>query len=346
MIIKRKLQKKVHPKDLYFVSPLDNLSGEYIYPSVPNNLFTRNKWEDWKTKRISLFPTIQGALMNLSSQGTSLKGKVLVVYGLAGGNPESLIKPQLQDSPTSQGTGEYWYLSSAKLKEITKIEVLKKNGEKIIFHYGPRSTTGYLEGWEWKEILKPWEKEGKLEEKEFGIVSDIYHSGIPRTYKKYVERFKENASSAKYNIDHFRGDTPGLAHEIGHVMNYESKNPITKIHNKIANKYVNDIRDYEPKEHDNILSGVKNYFKQKSLIKEESNASRKGLKLLRKLGYSEDKQKLAKEELRDSLNTYKLGGEISYKSPLAIKIQIPSRRNSTYNKLKKSINNRNQKYDL
>lgn len=163
MIIKRKSQKKVHPKDLYFVSPLDNLSGEYIYPSVPNNLFTRNKWEDWKTKRISLFPTIQGALMNLSSQGTSLKGKVLVVYGLAGGNPESLIKPQLQDSPTSQGTGEYWYLSSAKLKEITKIEVLKKNGEKIIFHYGPRSTTGYLEGWEWKEILKPWEKEGKLE---------------------------------------------------------------------------------------------------------------------------------------------------------------------------------------
>ena len=102
-------------------------------------------------------------------------------------------------------------------------------------------------------------------------------------------------------------------------MNYESKNPITKIHNKIANKYVNDIRDYEPKEHDDILSGVKNYFKQKSLIKEESNASRKGLKLLRKLGYSEDKQKLAKEELRDSLNTYKLGGEISYKSPLAIK---------------------------
>lgn len=49
----------------------------------------------------------------------------------------------------------------------------------------------------------------------------------------------------------------------------------------------------------------------------------------------------------DSLDTYRLGGEVSYKSPLAIKIQIPSRRKSTYNKVKKSIDDRKWKrYDL
>ena len=82
MIIKRK-QKKIHPRDLYFVSPLDNLDGEFLYPSIPNNVLTRNKWEDWKTKRISLFPSVSGALMYLSSQGTNLKGKTLTVYSPA-----------------------------------------------------------------------------------------------------------------------------------------------------------------------------------------------------------------------------------------------------------------------
>lgn len=192
MIIKRK-QKKIHPRDLYFVSPLDNLDGEFLYPSIPNNVLTRNKWEDWKTKRISLFPSISGALMYLSSQGTSLKGKTLTVYSPVSGSMESLMKPGIQDSPVSEGTGEYWYLSGIKLREIAKIEVLsKKKGEKIIYHYGPRSTTGYLEEWEWREILKPWEKEGKLKEKEFGVVSDLIHSGLPRTYKKYVGRARRN----------------------------------------------------------------------------------------------------------------------------------------------------------
>lgn len=173
MIIKRKVQKKVHPRDLYFVSPLDNLDGETIYPKIPNTILTRNKWEDWKTRRISLFPTIQGALMNLSSSGTSLKGKILTVYYPSGGSLISLMKPGIQDSPTSEGTGEYWYLDGIRLKEITKIEVLEKNGEKKIFHYGPRSTVGYLEGWRWKEILKPWEKEGKLKENKLSSSNDF-----------------------------------------------------------------------------------------------------------------------------------------------------------------------------
>ena len=401
MIIKRKTKKKVLPSDLLFVSSLDDLGGRMISPSVPNTMFTRQGWEDSKTRRILLFPSVDDALMYLGSEGKSLSGKTLYVYR-PGGFSDYLFKPSIKDSPTSQITSEYWYLDRVRLSYITSITVGDKvKSPGITYHYGPRSTEGKLYKWKWKENLKPWEKTGKLpEQKEFGIVSDIYHSGLGRTYKKYVgrarrnlakkleddiieanekmsainneisskglgirevsdlgvenklkslasrkyntktwdgvftggenenviptremniesqamniaqnsrkrkhigldfptirnkkkyskikdvERFRRNASSAKYNIDHFRGDTPGLAHEIGHVMNYESKNPITRIHNKVANKYVNDIRDYEPKESDGLLKGIKNYFKQRSLVKEESNASKKGLKLLKKI---------------------------------------------------------------
>lgn len=189
MIIRRKLQKKIHPKDLYFVSPLGNLDNEMIYPEVPNNLLTRNGWENTKTKRITLYSSVSKALTGLGREGKSLKGAKLYVYSPSSGSQESLIKPGIQDSPIVGGTGEYWYLSSIRLKLIAEIEVEKKiPGEEIIYHYGPRSTVGYLYRWEWKEILKPWEKEGKLKEKEFGIASDLYYSGLNKTFKKYVER--------------------------------------------------------------------------------------------------------------------------------------------------------------
>ena len=193
MIIQRKLQKKIHPKDLYFVSSLGNLDNTIIYPEVPNNLLTRNGWEDTKTKRIVLYPSVSEALIGLGREGRSLKGAKLYVYSPLAGFQESLIKPGIKDSPIIIETGEYWYLSSIKLKLIAEIEVEKKiPGEEIIYHYGPRSTIGYLYRWKWKEILKPWEKEGKLKEKEFGIVSDLYHSGLNRTYKKYVGRARRS----------------------------------------------------------------------------------------------------------------------------------------------------------
>lgn len=161
MILKR---KKIHPRDLFFISSLDDLEGEIIYPSVPSNMLTRNKWEDWKTKRIVLYPSIRSALLGLSASGTSLKNKVLSVYAPAIGNSEYLKKPGITDSPISQATDEYWYLGHIRFKKIATIKVLEKTGEKIIYHYGPRSTVGYLHSWSWKEILEPWEKKGKLGE--------------------------------------------------------------------------------------------------------------------------------------------------------------------------------------
>lgn len=255
MIIKRK-QKKIHPRDLYFVSPLDNLDGEFLYPSIPNNVLTRNKWEDWKTKRISLFPSISGALMYLSSQGTNLKGKTLTVYSPVSGSMESLMKPGIQDSPVSEGTGEYWYLSGIKLREIAKIEVLsKKKGEKIIYHYGPRSITGYLEEWEWREILKPWEKEGKLKEKEFGVVSDLIHSGLPRTYKKYVGRARRDLGNKIENsierdtkrLENIRNTPRKFIHnrKSGETLNKVAKNEGIKINTGSDREILNTIMSNE-----------------------------------------------------------------------------------------------------
>ena len=192
MIIKRKNNRLPHPKDLFLVSSLSDLEGEYMYPGVPKNILTRSGYEDNKTPRISLFPSVNSGVMNLGRSGKNLKGSTLYVYRPVGGKPESLMKPDISQSPGSQITNELWYLASMRFKKIAEIKVGKKILPGHVYHYGPRSTIDYIYEWDWEEILEPWEKKGKLEEKEFGIVSDLTHSGIPRTYKKYIGRARRN----------------------------------------------------------------------------------------------------------------------------------------------------------
>ena len=166
---------------------------------------------------------------------------------------------------------------------------------------------------------------------------------VLRNTKKYpkqkdINRYKEYASKAKYNIDHHRGNTSGLAHEIGHVKNYESKNPITKVNNKVANKYSEEVANYDSfNENGSLLKGISNYFKQRALINEESNASKKAMRLLKKSGMNKDKLNNSKLDLDDSLKTYKYGGEVFYKTPIMKKIQIPSRRSSSNNRIRNHI---------
>lgn len=147
---------------------------------------------------------------------------------------------------------------------------------------------------------------------------------------KDLDRFAERADNSDYLIVHERGDTAGLAHEIGHIRNRESKNPITRKINKISEDNLDNIHDHtdllDGNDEGSILKGVGNYFKQKAVIREEKNASKKGLNLLKKFKMDKKSRKNAKKDLDSALDSYKINGEISYKSPIMKKLQTPSER--------------------
>lgn len=178
MIIKRK-KKEPAPEDLLYFSTSDDLDGKTIAPGVPNTMFTRQGYEDPKTKRISLFPKVDDFLMWAGAEGKSLTGKTFYVY-IPGGFKTSLFKTTLPQTPIGLATNEYWYLKTLRLRYLTSVTVGKKikTSSPIIYHYGPRSIKGELYRWEWTENLKPWEKIGKLpEQREFGVVSDLSPPG-------------------------------------------------------------------------------------------------------------------------------------------------------------------------
>lgn len=156
MIIKRKIVKA---SDLYFLSSLPSLDKEILHPRIPNNMLVNNKFEDWKTPRICLYPSVDKALTALSQ---NLSGKTLYVYQPVGIFRDSLVKPDISQVPDSIITDEYWYLRDLRVKFIAEIRVEGLIDNNLIYHYGPRSTIGKLSTWNWKEILKPWEKKGKL----------------------------------------------------------------------------------------------------------------------------------------------------------------------------------------
>lgn len=61
------------------------------------------------------------------------------------------------------------------------------------------------------------------------------------------------------------------------------------------------------------------------------------MRLLKKSGMNKDKLNNSKLDLDDSLKTYKYGGEVFYKTPIMKKIQIPSRRSSSNNRIRNHI---------
>lgn len=151
MIIKRK------QKPLYYISSNPNLEKEIVSPDLPNNFLTREKFQDNKTKRIRLYNTIEDALGGLFL-GQNLKDSKLFVYTPLTLDKESLLGPRdLSSIPYYNCVDELWYLKSCRFKLVgeIKVESIKKTKT---YHYGPRQTIGNVYIWNWKEILKPWER--------------------------------------------------------------------------------------------------------------------------------------------------------------------------------------------
>lgn len=150
---------------------------------------------------------------------------------------------------------------------------------------------------------------------------DIDKNDIKIVSERYMKEDRpgpklENASKSSTNIIfHPSGSgTEQLAHEIGHVMNRNSRNPISKaISNSEVSKYHNQTDMINKK---GLLNIAKGYIKGKVKLHEESKATKKGLELMKELGASKEEMKIARKNLKDMENSYRSGSKLSYLYPL------------------------------
>lgn len=155
---------------------------------------------------------------------------------------------------------------------------------------------------------------------------------ISKSNNKKVDGIFQPPESSSHN----------LAHEIGHYKNSKSKNPITnfisrknlkndgeirKNSEKTINRAVNGNTDQE-QINTGIKSHIKNYINGKLIVSEEKNATKEGLKLIKKHGSKEDVS-VAKSALDEALEGYKAGSRVNWKMSIRDNIQLKSRRNKS-----------------
>ena len=158
MIILRNKTPRKKNNELFFISTFSDLDGEFVKPVVPNTFLRREKIGDYKTPRVCFYTSIDEAL---TAMDQNLVGKELYVYHPRNITQNYLYKPTISEVPYTILLDEYWYLDRVELKYIAKIKIIKQ-GKELTYHYGPRSTKRSLYKWSWEEVLKPWEKKGKL----------------------------------------------------------------------------------------------------------------------------------------------------------------------------------------
>lgn len=136
-------------KQLYRISSNKDLDNKIIYPSIPDNYFTKNGYEDNTTKRICFSTSINKCLMALSM---NCKNKEFYVYSPC--NPYKLYKPSIKEVPDSKITNEVWILEPVKLKLLGKIKCIDSiNNDGYEFSYGNNKAILYDWKYEWIEKL-------------------------------------------------------------------------------------------------------------------------------------------------------------------------------------------------
>lgn len=111
-------------------------------------------------------------------------------------------------------------------------------------------------------------------------------------------------------------DHSELAHEIGHKRNSISKNPIKKKLDNLNMKYQNDISEMKGSKKKGLLNTAKEFLKGKSVVADESNASKEGLKVLKEAGANKKELESAEKLYKLKLDTYKYKSTANYKSTL------------------------------
>lgn len=115
------------------------------------------------------------------------------------------------------------------------------------------------------------------------------------------------------SVVNLAGTQAGYAHEIGHGMNrsgWLTKRTSDK-NNKVRGEYSNSRKSRR-----GILGAFNNWREGNIVVKEERNANNRALKLLKKAGATKEELANAKEELKQSLNTYRLARNKFTKKPI------------------------------
>lgn len=129
---------------MYHLSPR-NLNNKTLKPKIPNNFMTRNGYEDDKTARVCMAPSIDQALTAISSNLTNheLYVHVPIKSGL------KIKHPSTDEVPDVNVTGEIWVMEDVTLVCIGKIKVVDSIGKGIPYKYG-ENNTAELYRWKWK----------------------------------------------------------------------------------------------------------------------------------------------------------------------------------------------------
>lgn len=141
-----KLQLITSNRNYYFISDKD-FDNVVIKPSIPDNFFTRNGYEDNRTARICFSTSIAKCLTALSM---NVKNMEFNVY-IPDGNKYKVYKPDISIVPDVEITDEVWILEPVKLKKIGRIICTGDDGKDgMDFKYGNNTATLY--GWNYKWI--------------------------------------------------------------------------------------------------------------------------------------------------------------------------------------------------
>lgn len=193
--VKEKIQimsESVSNPKMYFISS-SNMDNRVLKPKVPSNYFTKNGYEDNKTKRVCFAPSIDQCLMGLSQ---NLTGKEFYVH-----IPIDDVKgyhPSTKEVPDSKITGEIWVKEDVRIKCIGKIKVIKDKGtDGIPFTYG--SNTAELYEWDWK-----WEKRSITESSK--LDKNIKYIDIASNKQAAVRYLKQIHGVYTNYIDNYNGE--------------------------------------------------------------------------------------------------------------------------------------------
>lgn len=179
-------------KNLYFLSNT-SMDGVVLNPRIPNNYFTKNGFEDNKTKRVCFAPSIDKALMALSRR---FNGQKLYVHKAVNYEKLKIRKPSIKEVPDSKITGEIWVLQPVEIEYIGEIKVIKDKGlPGHKFKYGDNEAELY--DWEWKWIKK-FSKDGT-------ILQEATKVNI-KTTKKYKCPFCDNRLDREHLVYHVEDD--------------------------------------------------------------------------------------------------------------------------------------------
>ena len=149
-----------------------------------------------------------------------------------------------------------------------------------------------------------------------------------------AEKLKSGFESGKYKHLAILGPNSGddvFAHEAGHIGNSVEGGLITRYisnHHNTGKKYhrnLGNTKEFMSSPSLSLRELIKNGVGSRMLVREEKNASRRGIRYMKKAGYSPTEIQQARKNMRTAYNTYNSGSKFLIKTDLYKKIQTKKR---------------------